>query len=56
MVTFHSSAETYRFRVLGDTEAPFGLVGADLLVPPSPLAAFRFPYKFPPINLRRLNY
>lgn len=50
MVTFHSSDGTDRFRVLGDTEAPFRLVDADLLVPPSPHAAFRFPYKFSPIK------
>lgn len=37
-------------------EGPLGLAGADLLVLLRPLAVYRFLYKIPPINLRRLNY
>lgn len=45
-----------QFGGLGDTEAPLGLAGADLLVLLSPVAACRFPYKDPPITFRRLPY
>lgn len=37
-------------------EGPLGLAGADLPVLLSLLAVYRFLYKVPPINLRRLNY